>query len=103
MRLLDQLGQGRRLVAEIRLLRFAAERIAAALEDSNLRQVTRSQAQTFSSFYADKGEGDALGQTDEDFARLEYLEQERLKQGALPDEEDLEEEPGDWTKGGNEK
>lgn len=72
-------GEHRALV-ELKLQRKALERIATCLEEIVLRdgKVTGTGLR---SLYRGQEEGEILMQTDEDYAELEELERERVRQG----------------------
>lgn len=79
-----------RALAELKRQRLALERIAAALEVIVLGQDQGRGGAGLRSFYTDPraAEGDVFAPDDEYFAEKEAEEQERVRHGGVPEEEE---------------
>jgi hypothetical protein len=90
---IKELLLGRRALVEMKKQRMAMERIATCLEELLLQQ-KKSTGTGLSSLYRGTEDGGVLNQSDEDFATLEALEQERERAGGeVSMDEELE---GEW-------
>ena len=88
--MLEKLFLSRRIYSELKAQRIALERIAFCLERLLVGQGKGTSLTSFKSDREDLNEGEVLNMTDEDFAQLEALEEERrMAGGEVGMDEDL--------------
>ena len=79
--MLENLFLSRRIYLELKAQRIALERVAFCLERLLVRQGGGTSLTSFAEDKSDLNEGEVLNVSDQDYAELELLEEERRRAG----------------------